>query len=76
MARVSADPALFSSIMNPSDHVSWPVGDVAGKSVVTIEGLAVNGKLHPVQKAFVDHDALQCGYLYSGHDYECHGTVN
>lgn len=43
-----------------------PVGDVAGKEVVTIEGLAINGKLHPVQKAFVEHDALQCGYCTPG----------
>lgn len=43
-----------------------PVSEVAGKSVVTIEGLAVDGKLHPVQQAFVDHDALQCGYCTSG----------
>ncbi len=42
------------------------VGDVAGKSVVTIEGLAVNGKLHPVQKAFVEHEALQCGFCTPG----------
>ena len=42
------------------------VGDVAGKHVVTIEGLAIEGKLHPVQKAFVEHDALQCGFCTPG----------
>ena len=43
-----------------------PVGDVKGKSVVTIEGLAANGELHPLQKAFVEHDAMQCGYCTPG----------
>ena len=43
-----------------------PVGDIAGKKVVTIEGLEKNGKLHPVQKAFVEHDALQCGFCTPG----------
>jgi carbon-monoxide dehydrogenase small subunit len=42
------------------------VSDVAGKSIITIEGLAKNGKLHPLQQAFVDHDALQCGYCTPG----------
>lgn len=43
-----------------------PVSDVAGKSVVTIEGLERKGKLHPLQQAFVDHDALQCGFCTPG----------
>lgn len=42
------------------------VKDVQGKDVVTIEGLAKNGSLHPLQKAFMEHDALQCGYCTSG----------
>jgi aerobic-type carbon monoxide dehydrogenase small subunit (CoxS/CutS family) len=40
--------------------------DVQGKEVVTIEGLAKNGDLHPIQKVFMDHDALQCGYCTPG----------
>ena len=43
-----------------------PVSEVEGKSVITIEGLAVNGELHPLQKAFIDHEALQCGYCTPG----------
>ncbi len=40
--------------------------DVQGKEVMTIEGLEKNGKLHPLQSAFVEHDALQCGYCTPG----------
>jgi aerobic-type carbon monoxide dehydrogenase small subunit (CoxS/CutS family) len=43
-----------------------PVGEVAGRQVVTIEGLATNGQLHPIQSAFVEHDALQCGFCTPG----------
>ncbi len=40
--------------------------EVRGKEVVTIEGLARNNILHPLQKAFMEHDALQCGYCTPG----------
>ena len=42
------------------------VKDVTGAEVVTIEGLAQNGNLHPIQQAFIDHDALQCGFCTPG----------
>lgn len=42
------------------------VSAVAGKKITTIEGLAAAGKLHPMQQAFLDHDALQCGYCTPG----------
>jgi carbon-monoxide dehydrogenase small subunit len=43
-----------------------PVKDVSGAEIVTIEGLAQNGSLHPIQQAFIDHNALQCGFCTPG----------
>jgi nicotinate dehydrogenase subunit A len=45
---------------------SVDVKSVEGKKVTTIEGLVRDGHLHPLQEAFMDHDALQCGFCTSG----------
>jgi nicotinate dehydrogenase subunit A len=43
-----------------------PVGALTGKSVVTLEGLGKPGKLHPLQTAFIEEQAVQCGYCING----------
>lgn len=43
-----------------------PVGAVASKAITTIEGIAGDRRLHPLQQAFVDHQAGQCGYCATG----------
>ena len=43
-----------------------PVSAVVGKTVTTIEGIGGNGALHPLQQAFIDEQAAQCGYCASG----------
>ncbi len=43
-----------------------PVGDTEGKAVTTIEGLAQNSRLHPLQEAFLAEEAMQCAYCTSG----------
>jgi aerobic-type carbon monoxide dehydrogenase small subunit (CoxS/CutS family) len=51
---------------NPRRSCITQVGAVAGKPITTIEGLAKEGRLHPVQQAFLDAEAMQCGYCTSG----------
>jgi aerobic-type carbon monoxide dehydrogenase small subunit (CoxS/CutS family) len=51
---------------HPVRSCRTPVSATAGKKVLTIEGLEHNGSLHPVQQAFLDHEAFQCGYCTSG----------
>jgi len=43
-----------------------PVGSVAGKEITTIEGIADGDRLHPVQEAFIECEAMQCGYCTAG----------
>ena len=50
----------------PVRSCQFPLEDVDGKEITTIEGLARNGRLHPLQQAFVKHDALQCGFCTPG----------
>ena len=45
---------------------SFPVSGAVGKQITTIEGLATNGALHKIQKAWLDHEVPQCGYCQSG----------
>jgi aerobic-type carbon monoxide dehydrogenase small subunit (CoxS/CutS family) len=51
------------------------VGDVEGKTVTTIEGLAQDGRLHPLQDAFMKHAALQCGFCTSGMIMEAYALL-
>ena len=46
-----------------------------GAQITTIEGLATNGQLHPLQQAFIDHDAFQCGYCTSGQICSAAGLI-
>jgi aerobic-type carbon monoxide dehydrogenase small subunit (CoxS/CutS family) len=52
------------------------VGDVAGRDVVTIEGLAKDGALHPVQQAWIDNDVAQCGYCQAGQIMQAVSLLN
>ena len=50
----------------PAFACAREVATVAGKSVITVEGLSTDGALHPLQQAFLDEQAGQCGYCLSG----------
>ena len=50
----------------PVRSCSVQLSDAIGKKITTIEGLAQNGVLHRVQKAWIEHDVPQCGYCQSG----------
>jgi len=52
------------------------VKEIEGKEVVTIEGLEINGRLHPLQKVFIRHDALQCGFCTPGMILKAHGLLS
>ena len=45
---------------------SFPLAAAVGKEVITLEGLSISGKLHPLQQAFIDEQAVQCGYCING----------
>ena len=51
------------------------IKDVNGAEVVTIEGLEKDGDLHPLQKAFIEHDALQCGFCTPGMILKAHSIL-
>lgn len=51
------------------------IGEVRGKKILTIEGLAKGDDLHPLQEAFIRHDALQCGYCTPGMIMNAYGIL-
>ena len=50
----------------PACACTFRIGDAAGRKVTTVEGLAQGNELHPLQRAFLDEQAAQCGYCISG----------
>jgi aerobic-type carbon monoxide dehydrogenase small subunit (CoxS/CutS family) len=59
----------------PMRSCQYPLAEVEGKNVLTIEGLSRDGRLHPLQEAFVKHDALQCGYCTPGMILTAYGLL-
>lgn len=59
----------------PVQSCLMTVGAVNGSKVLTIEGLVREGTLHPIQEAFIKHDAMQCGYCTSGMIMSAYGLL-
>jgi len=59
----------------PVRSCQYPVKNVRGREVLTIEGLAADGKLHPLQEAFIEHNAMQCGFCTPGMILEAHSLL-
>ena len=59
----------------PERSCQLPVGQIAGKKITTIEGVATKDGLHPIQAAFVEHDALQCGFCTPGMILNAYGLL-
>ena len=59
----------------PVRSCSLAISEVEGKKVLTIEGLVQGDKLHPVQEAFIKHDALQCGFCTPGMIMNAYGLL-
>jgi carbon-monoxide dehydrogenase small subunit len=49
--------------------------DIEGKEIISIEGLSIEEELHPIQLAFISHDALQCGFCTSGMIMNAYGVL-
>jgi isoquinoline 1-oxidoreductase alpha subunit len=64
IAQCGACTVHIDGVAVRSCSMSWT--DAVGKKITTIEGLAANGMLHKVQKAWLEHDVPQCGYCQSG----------
>ena len=64
LAQCGACTVLYDG--DPIRSCTTSIGDVAGHDITTIEGLGSTDKLHPVQKAFIDEQAMQCGFCLSG----------
>ena len=65
-AKRNAARVACSSMASSMRSCVTPVARVSGKQITTIEGMEKDGKLHPLQEAFLKADALQCGYCTSG----------